>query len=620
MSKVIIKKLKVEGFGSLKELKYGFDRQGLSTITGENGVGKTSIINALTWCLYKQLVKPGASITPWASVMDEDFIGTRVRLELERDGIKYEIIRCHEYQGKVLGVKGKNRLVLMVNGEQSPLRDKDDIQKEINSIMGATFTLFKSSAMFGQKMKRLIEEDGPNKKKVFEEAFEISFISKAKEKIEKKLPQLIKEVEVSTNAVNQYKSELTTLKDNLNTAEKLGEKEKLDWKDKLKDLRSKIEEAKEKLSNIPNIESLKEQRNELKSKVSEGLGKLSKAANDEFKLNMSLNTLKGDVERMGLNLSEWRNKYKNTPKKCYECGQKLSSNYVKEYKEKIKSELTKAKKAYIKYSQVVKEEQGKYDSIVNELSSLKAKVDKINLNIAEKIKKLESSIDAYMTERATLKEKIAYAKEQLAQTKANPPSYTKETITSLKTSIEDITAKLLFAEDTLERAIKELDLHKWLVKEPLSNSGLKAYIFDAMLGNLNRGLKKYERAIGFRVNVGIRLDNYNKDFVIKIYKNKEEIPYADLSGGQQQLANVALAFALDDVTNQTNIVIMDEVFESISRKNVEIVSDMIQQKARYKSTHIITHQASFNPSNSYQRILELNEKGQTVVTSKLAQN
>lgn len=46
--------------------------------------------------------------------------------------------------------------------------------------MGSSFRLFKNTITFGQRLQRIAESSGPDKKALFEEAFEIGYITVAK--------------------------------------------------------------------------------------------------------------------------------------------------------------------------------------------------------------------------------------------------------------------------------------------------------------------------------------------------------------------------------------------------------------------------------------------------------
>ena len=97
------------------------------------------------------------------------------------DGIEYRVTRYKGY------TKMKNALILEEDGEEPENDDKISTQKRIEEILGYSYDLFKNSIIFGQKLKRLISETGPNKKKVFDDAFEVTYIPKAKKIAELKL-------------------------------------------------------------------------------------------------------------------------------------------------------------------------------------------------------------------------------------------------------------------------------------------------------------------------------------------------------------------------------------------------------------------------------------------------
>ena len=184
---LIFRDLEIQGFGSIiKPLQYKLDTPGLTAIMGENGAGKTSIISALSWVLFGQTLKKKNIPEPWEDIKPNKFKGTRVSITFELGGINYKIYRHHKYKGKTLKGKGASRLILVTGDKESKLRDKKDIQQDIIRLLGFSFELFKNSIIFGQKMKRIIEEKGPTRNKIFEEVFEVMFISKAKKRADEK--------------------------------------------------------------------------------------------------------------------------------------------------------------------------------------------------------------------------------------------------------------------------------------------------------------------------------------------------------------------------------------------------------------------------------------------------
>ena len=77
-------------------------------------------------------------------------------------------------------LKGKDRLIFMKDGDIVDIKGKGKIQDFINREIGLSYTLFMNSILFGQGIKRLIQESNSDKKKIFEEVFDLEFLNLAK--------------------------------------------------------------------------------------------------------------------------------------------------------------------------------------------------------------------------------------------------------------------------------------------------------------------------------------------------------------------------------------------------------------------------------------------------------
>ena len=171
--------------------------------------------------------------------------------------------------------------------------------------------------------------------------------------------------------------------------------------------------------------------------------------------------------------------------------------------------------------------------------------------------------------------------------KVNSPKYKKKA--------KSLKIKLKEQKTILEQKEKELEDYEWLLNDPLSNKGIKAFLFDSCLGQLNDTLEKYSEVLGFRISFEVDLESTKKDFVTLIEMDGEIYDYDELSGGQQQLCNVAMAFAMNEsltASKDINIAFLDEVFESLSMDNVEIVIGLIKKTFEEKVLFLITHHES----------------------------
>ena len=106
--KILIKNIHIEGYGSFqKPVSFSFDNVGVNLIKGENGVGKSTLFDALLWCLYKHTLKK--NVATWEDKRLTNFRGTRVIVELFRGdgvemGVGYLVTRHLSFKGSTKGM------------------------------------------------------------------------------------------------------------------------------------------------------------------------------------------------------------------------------------------------------------------------------------------------------------------------------------------------------------------------------------------------------------------------------------------------------------------------------------------------------------------------------------
>lgn len=615
------KTIEIEGMGSIIErAKYKWDRKGLNLIKGPNGVGKTTILNALAWCAYGKKIKKNASINPWPHLIDETYKGTFVRLTyVNNKDEQVELTHCNEYKGDVYGSPGKDRLVIKVDNRLlDKLRDKKDGWKWIIEDLGASFELFKSSVLFGQKVTRLLDEDGPNRNKILEEAYEASFISQAKNKIDQNLRMSKPALDALSFKVGIIDTEVRMIRVNIEDLKKKRSSFNEDQQVRLERIKSKIAALNDQLAKAGKKEEKIQVLVERVRKIANRIESLKSRNNidwkdREFRLNLEvyrnqekLDELKGIIDSCNSKL------IRQVKPICNECGQPINREQEIKQRKKLKSQIAETQLKIDDLMPIVskvneehqeaKIESEKYGVVSAEIHRLGAKYDALKYK-REQAYKAKSAKSIKNEIRFLNKERERIANEVF-------PMEDK----ALKKSLGIAKLSLKENQHELSKLQEEHDLNQWLINDPLSNSGLKAYIFDTMLAWTNRELKKYTPYAGFDVKITINLSSARKDFMILVYQDKSEVPYDDLSGGQQQLLSVCIALAVHDSISDTksfNILAMDEVFESLSADNVDKVGEILNQKSQGKCLHIITHKEEFNPVGAHYTYLELDSRKHT---------
>ena len=167
---ITILSINIEGFCSIQQVHLQLNYNTTVLIKAPNGSGKSSLFSALVWCLYGKNLKGNPDVNTWKNVRPKDYKGTKVELFFQRDDDVYKVVRCQNYKGNIDdGTKGNNRLLFLKNNVSVDIKYKAKIQDTINHRIGMTYELFMNSIMFGQGIKRLIQESNTDKRKLFQE-------------------------------------------------------------------------------------------------------------------------------------------------------------------------------------------------------------------------------------------------------------------------------------------------------------------------------------------------------------------------------------------------------------------------------------------------------------------
>jgi len=613
--------LEITNFGSIKYLKLNMAESNMYIYKGPNGSGKSSVIGALTWCFYGKTLKPSSQIELWEDLREDDYSGTQVRVLFKSNGKKYTAVRCRNSKDPLLGSKGKNRLVIIHKQKQVLIPKNDKAQDYIDKLLGYSYNLFKSVILFGADIDRLAQKTNTEKKAIFEEAFELSFIAQLKDSV------TVDKVEIQEGYLkSKYKLEASN-KDILGLEDELEE---------LKTERAELEENLESENIRLNLEIannkllVEKQINEL-ARVNKSITKFKKkqASNEIVKVfgdyKAEQDTIKLSNEKV--NLSEINRRISTVEKlisqcfykepKCSKCNQKLPQDKIKEYRDSIIAES-------ITLKSLLDEEVGNKKTSEGVVASLTTILENTKETTKEQTTKdytpLIDQWESRLKRTISHKEKLVRIGTEL-DTELNILNRTN--FSKIDSQINSTEVELTLAGDikiTLKYDFEFWDnqknLAEWALTDLLSNKGLKAHIFNTMLNKLNDQLTKYEKYIGMIPHLSIDLESASKGLQIDIYKGGISRSYADLSLGQKQLADLGIVFALADIQSlhsPINLKFIDEAFDHLDESNIEIVTQLLFKKAQKQTLHIVTHQKEFNFSSARVLRFELGSDQRTKV-------
>ena len=506
----------------------------------------STILSALVWAIYGKNLKGVSEVNTWKQVRPKDYKGTKVQVYFQKDSHTYKIVRCQKYD-EVLedGAKGKDRLIFMKDGDIVDIKGKGKIQDFINREIGLSYTLFMNSIMFGQGIKRLIQESNSDKKKIFEEVFDLEFLNLAKGIALQDKNNLISQINEVEHESQMLKKELEANKE---AYFDMRDREK-SFKQKIKEERRELKQDREKLTKL-----LIEKQKQIKDEVDASLQIKIK------KQNELILDLRGKIKD-AKNLS-------NVPLK------KVIKELVIQLEEgHYKRALRDAKSIYKAFSDL-----DKYDKEYQEALERLEELSSVN----DRYKKLKSDCDDIASDIASIDEDLAKLKQE--KLKVMSPKY--------KQKLKEIRKNLRKVDEDFHNKELELENYNWLINDPLGNNGIKAYLFDSSLEFLNKCLDKYSEVLGFRIEFNIDLGTARKEFVTLIERDGQIIDYDELSGGEKTLCNFSMALAMHEALTASkgvNIILFDEVFESLSSDNVELVTSLIRKYSEGKTVFVITH-------------------------------
>ena len=485
-------------------------------IIGENGSGKSTILDALCFGLFG---KPFRTINKPQLVNSINGSGLLVEVEFTVGSRNYKVVRG--VKPNVFEIYNNNKPL----NQEANVRDYQKILEQ--QILKLNYQSFTQVVILGSStFIPFMQLKARHRREVVEEILDIQIFSLMNMLLKLKLKDLQEEL-VSTD--NRY--ELTT--------EKISLQE--NYIDDLKKNKDKlIKTKKESIENNTNvIQSRTSDREELENANATFLEQIKDQQQVEQK-ETKLKDFRATLAEKHKSHSSMLDFFDNNAD-CPTCQQHID--------EMFKEEMTSQQK------QEVKKYQTGIEKMKSELSSTKQRLKEIK-EVADKIRDNQLSIAQLNTSIVELE-------------KFN---------TKLETEIELFNGGGVNKTDTdklknLKKEYKKIDKERQSAKEErnyveaakimLQDTGIKTKIIKQYLPIMNKLINKYLTSMEFYVNFTL---NENFEETIKS-RYRDEFTYASFSEGEKMRIDLALLFtwrAIAKMKNSanTNLLMLDEIFDS----------------------------------------------------------
>ena len=485
-------------------------------IIGENGAGKSTILDALCFVLFN---KPFRNISKSQLVNSVNGNGTIVEVEFNVNNKDVKVVR---------GIKPNKFEVWIGDTMINQDANARDYQKHLEQqILGLNYRSFTQVVILGSStFVPFMQLSTKARREVVEDILDIKIFSLMNFLLKNKNKSLLEDIRDV-----QYNYDLT--KEKVNLQEKFIE-------EVVNNKSSLIAESQQKLWN--NKSTIDFRRDDVKALEIDNEN-LSFDAEERLKVEQKLKKLTQTEAALQNRKSEHDRQiqfFQNNDE-CPSCEQPITESTKQTQIESRTTKIREIENGIADLQRMESEEQDRLQSILTDLETIrKNDVEKAKIlsSIAELEKfntKLEKDIEAYKGGSVSEEDKI-----KLAELKGKIQS------------IEEQKSKL-----------NEDKFYIDVARNLLQDSGIKTKIVKQYLPIMNKLVNTYLSSMDFFVNFNID-ENFNETIKSRF---RDEFSYASFSEGEKMRIDLALLFtwrAIAKMKNSTNtnLLILDEIFDS----------------------------------------------------------
>ena len=591
--------VKLNNFLSYKEAELRLDRNGFILVNGENknptdnslsnGCGKSSLFNAIAWCLTGQTT---SGIKDVSNIYLNET--TSVEVDFNINDTKYKVVRT----------KNPSNIKIYINGEDKSgkgIRDGEQLLAEY--IPSLTSTLINSVIILGQGLPQRFTANTPaGRKETLEKLSNSDFmIAEIKDRIARRKTYL--NTEIRNIEDNKLKLE-TELNLNNQSIEKTEEDINNLLAENIKDKEIKLEEeqynlGQKKLERDRLSEKLTEEEDEVgqieynhSELLSNNLDKVdefkSKLTNTDELLN-EVNELNSEIKVKEQELE----KLKNIKDTCPTCGQKLPDVHV--------VDTTSLEQEIGELTHIFDVKRAELDRIIEEKHELINNFkEQLSIEVKEHEELLNKAKFSLVNKRNTLKSIEREVQDLEISTNSlqlEIDNYENK-LNSLKKELDNLKVSVNNSKEEYQRLDVELinkQEHLAVINkmESLVKRDFRTFLLSNVIEYLNNKCQEYSQVVFNTTELVISQDKNN--ISIK-YAEKE---YETLSGGEKQKVDVIIQLAIRDMLRtyldfSSNILVLDEITDSLDIVGASQLLNLITTKVTdVEAIYIISHHTDF---------------------------
>ena len=562
---IIFENIKWKNFLSTGNVytKINLSKNKNTLIIGENGAGKSTILDALTFALYN---KPFRKINKGQLVNSINNKGAVVELEFSLYKNKYRIVR---------GIKPNIFEVYKNNDLINQNADSKDYQEYLEKhILKIGYKSFCQVVVLGSAtFLPFMQLPAAQRREIVETLLDLQIFttmnSVLKDKVQKNKEDFIRVEEQKRN-----------IEEKIIIIKKYIEKREQESKESVEKKEKEIEKIDEIIiSKKEELKKVEKEYHELSQDVSDD----KKITNENTNLLLLREKINSKIDMVSEEIT-----FLETNDDCPTCKQRIEESFKLESIGDKNDKLKEYKDGLF----LLKEKIFNNEKEMQSLNESKEKLSKVK----DQFKDI--SFDLSSTER--MKKSI----------EAEIKSIKKKESTISNEEIKDSEEELIKINDIYNELIKNKDLYS-ASSVLLKDNGIKSRIIKKYIPIINKLINKYLSDLNFFVK--FELDQEFNE-VIKS-RHRDEFSYSSFSEGERMKINLSILFTwrmISQLRNSinTNLLIMDEVFDSsLDSEATEDFMKLLNEFGDKTNVFIISHKTE-----------QLNEKFDNIIRFKKQKN
>ena len=527
-----------------------FNSHATTLIVGNNGAGKSTVLDALTFSLFGK---------PFRKINKAQLINTAN----EKDALVEVEFTINETQWKVRrGIKPNIFEIHRNDNCLDQFANANDQQKWLEqNVLKMNYKSFTQIVILGSStFVPFMQLTATNRREVIEDLLDIKIFSSMNSLIKDKIRQMREE-----NRTLELK------KDSLNDKVKMQSNfiEEIEQQGK-----GRIEDNKQKITNLFSESDEYVAENEAFENDVHDLTKSQEMLTGSKEKLRELGNLKGKISQKVSTITK-EHKFFTEHTVCPTCTQDIDEDFRLNKIADAQSKAKELKSGYTQLEEAIKQEEEREHQFLA--------VSKEITNLTHGISKNNTRISGCQRQIRDLESEIQTITDQLADRNTEH-----EKLESFKKGLDETYESLATKNDT----VRYYDFSYGLLKD----GGVKSKIIKKYLPLINQQINRYLQIMDFYINFTLD-EEFNETVQSPIHDN---FSYSSFSEGEKMRIDLALLFTWREVARfknsvNTNLLILDEIFDSsLDEFGTEYFTKIIRFVIQDANVFIISHKTGMD--------------------------